>query len=109
MLTVLRFLLLCHHSLFSALQIRHGVLGFEIEQLPPDMAAAAALPPQQQQQLEASSAAEADTSAVDDDMMGYLQSLRTSGANLGDKARQEYKDAADKFRSKLTKGGKVCR
>jgi hypothetical protein len=76
------------------LQIRRGVLGFELEQLPPDMAEAAGLPQQQQQRN--SQAAGAD-GADEHDFTWQLHSLRSSG--LGD--RQRYKEAADRLRNKL--------
>jgi hypothetical protein len=78
-------------------QIRRGVLGFELEQLPPDMAEAAGLPQQQQHDGAAAAGGDAD----EHDLARQLHSLRSGGAGgLGD--RQRYKEAADKLRNKLT-------
>lgn len=81
------------------LQIRRGVLGFELEQLPPDMAAAVGLPPQQQQQQQGECTSDADV----DDVLGDLQGLRSPGAQLTDKLR--YKEAAERLRARLANVG----
>lgn len=71
------------------------MLGFELEQLPPDMAEAAGLPQQQ---------ATDDDGDEDEDMSRQLHSLRSSAGQLGGKMRRDYKEAADKLRSRLATG-----
>lgn len=84
-----------------AIQIRRGVLGFELEQLPPDMAEAAGLTQQQQQQQGGQAAAGAAGDDPDErDPVRQLHSLRSSGpGGLGD--RQRYREAADRLRQRL--------
>ena len=89
----------CAFPLLHSLQIRRGVLGFELEQLPPDMAEAAGLPQQQQQHGGQASAAAGDD-PDERDPARQLHSLRSSGpGGLGD--RQRYREAADRLRQRL--------
>jgi hypothetical protein len=89
-----------HIHLLLLLQIRRGVLGFELEQLPPDMAEAAGLPQQQQQQQQQNGQPGGADGADEHDLARQLHSLRSGGpGGLGD--RQRYKEAADRLRNKL--------
>lgn len=89
--------------LLLVLQIRRGVLGFELEQLPPDMAAAAGVPGQQQQppgDVNHTDTSLATRSANPEEILGDLHHFRSSAAQLTDKIR--YKEAADRLKAKLT-------